>query len=234
MWNVAKPGRHCWAFASSSLSEVLGFYIGHSVSTTVLDFVIFLLPVNLFFQPDTQKNTRIALLCLFGLGLVYVFFLPAPLIQCPRAALTIWNISVNLCSIGRLIYSLTPTLNSFGDLSWNSPTPTGLAVLEINLAAVCAASPIFWPVLKETWGRIVVTYEVRVQVTSQDGKSIQEVEMAESPRAEIRQGFDRAQWDHDSNTFAETMRVDVEKIGGGNSSETTINVDMKGRSFLRS
>jgi len=74
MWNIAKPGRHCWAFASPYISEALGFYISHSVTTTVLDFVVFLLPMHLFFQADTQKNTRIALLCLFGLGLVYVSF----------------------------------------------------------------------------------------------------------------------------------------------------------------
>jgi len=48
------------------------------------------------------------------------------------------------------------------DLSWNSPTPTGLATIEINLALVCAALPIFWPVLQERWGRILVTYEVKV------------------------------------------------------------------------
>lgn len=48
------------------------------------------------------------------------------------------------------------------DLSWNSPTPTGLATIEINLAAVCAALPIFWPVLQERWVRILVTYEVKV------------------------------------------------------------------------
>jgi len=48
----------------------LGFYISHSVTTTLLDLIIFLIPADLFFQPETQKNTRIALLCLFGLGLV--------------------------------------------------------------------------------------------------------------------------------------------------------------------
>ncbi len=70
MWNVAKPNRHCWGFASQDISEALGFYISHSVTTTLLDLIIFLLPMNLFFTWDTHKNSRIALMCLFGLGLV--------------------------------------------------------------------------------------------------------------------------------------------------------------------
>ena len=75
--------------------------------------------------------------------------------------------SVNLCSIGRLIYSMTPTLGSLWDLTWNGPTTSGLAAIEINLAAICAALPIFWPVIREKWGRILVTREVKI--TSEDG-----------------------------------------------------------------
>lgn len=134
--------------------------------------------------------------------------------------------SVNLCSIGRLIYSLTPTLNSIGDLSWNSPTPTGLAVIEINLAAVCAALPIFWPVLKEKWGRILVTYEVRV--TSEDG-NVQKIKMTESPRM-VSHSSERAHWDPYS-TYTKTMQGHVEKTGE-NPSETSIKVDLKETSFL--
>ena len=70
LWNVGKPDRRCWGFASPDISEALGFYISHSVSTTLLDLIIFLLPMKLFFQWDTHKNTRRALLCLFVLGLV--------------------------------------------------------------------------------------------------------------------------------------------------------------------
>lgn len=69
---------------------------------------------------------------------------------------------VNLCSICRLVYSLTPTLDAMWDLSWNSPTPVGLAVVEICLASICAALPVFWPVIKTGWGKILVTYEVSI------------------------------------------------------------------------
>ncbi len=48
------------------------------------------------------------------------------------------------------------------DPVWDNPTVMGLASYEVHLAAVCAALPIFWPVLKETWNRILVTFEVSV------------------------------------------------------------------------
>ena len=69
--------------------------------------------------------------------------------------------SVNTCSVARLVYSLSPTLDAMWDLSWNSPTPTGLAALEINLASICAALPVFWPVVRDKWAALV-TYEVIV------------------------------------------------------------------------
>jgi hypothetical protein len=71
-WDMSNPSRetrHCWGFASPDLSVSMGFYISQSVSTTLLDIIIFLIPLHLFFKADTEKKTRIALLCLFGLGL---------------------------------------------------------------------------------------------------------------------------------------------------------------------
>lgn len=113
---------------------------------------------------------------------------------------------MNLCSIGRLIYSLKPTLDSLADISWHSPTTTGLAAIEINLASVCAALPVFWPVVKEKWDRIVVTYEVKV--TSENGSFMelkssksreqdadgQNLELAEGGQGGQR-GFEPTEWD---------------------------------------
>jgi hypothetical protein len=48
------------------------------------------------------------------------------------------------------------------DPTWDNPTIMGLASYEVHLAAVCAALPVFWPVLKTAWNRIFVTYEVSV------------------------------------------------------------------------
>jgi hypothetical protein len=48
------------------------------------------------------------------------------------------------------------------DPTWDNATTAGLACLEADLASVCAALPVFWPVLTTTWGRIFVTTEVSV------------------------------------------------------------------------
>ncbi len=48
------------------------------------------------------------------------------------------------------------------DPTWFAATTGGLATLEIHLAAICAALPVFWPVLATTWGQVFVTTEVTV------------------------------------------------------------------------
>ncbi len=48
------------------------------------------------------------------------------------------------------------------DPSWYDATTAGLACVEVHLAAICAALPVFWPVLATRWDRICVTTEVTV------------------------------------------------------------------------
>jgi len=69
-----------------------------------------------------------------------------------------------MCSLWRVGYVIKLSLadeNSF-DPTWDNPTVMGLASYESHLAAVCSALPVCWPVLKTTWNRIFVTYEVHV------------------------------------------------------------------------
>lgn len=73
--------------------------------------------------------------------------------------------SVNACSIFRLV-----SLHDYGagtmptfDPSWYGAAPVVLSALEVNLAAICASLPVFWPIIKSTWEkRIVVTHEVEI------------------------------------------------------------------------
>ena len=48
------------------------------------------------------------------------------------------------------------------DPTWYAPTAAALACLEVHLATMCAALPIFWPVLERKWNHINVTYTVSV------------------------------------------------------------------------
>lgn len=76
MWDFTLPARHCWGYVSPDPAQALGFYISHSVTTTLLDLVIIVLPVRLLFRRNAQRKTRIALMCLFVLGLAYVSLRP--------------------------------------------------------------------------------------------------------------------------------------------------------------
>jgi hypothetical protein len=61
-----------------------------------------------------------------------------------------------------VIKNFTPASTFRFDPAWYSPTTDGLACLEVHLAAICAALPVFWPLVATTWDRVVVTTEVSV------------------------------------------------------------------------
>jgi hypothetical protein len=67
-----------------------------------------------------------------------------------------------ICSLWRVVYVIQLKDKGEFDPVWNTATIMGLASFEAHLAAICAALPILWPVLKEKWDRIFVTYEVTV------------------------------------------------------------------------
>lgn len=105
------------------------------------------------------------------------------------------------------------------DLSWNSPTPTGLAALEINLASICAALPVFWPVVRDKWAALV-TYEVIVAsepgvygMPRQPGESGMQLAPNEPPKLEA------AEWDPnaltkmgDTETVVESVAASAKKV----------------------
>ena len=114
------------------------------------------------------------------------------------------------------------------DLSWNSPTPTGLAALEINLASICAALPVFWPVVRDKWAALV-TYEVTV--ASEPGVYTRKQKHRPPPRSaesdvELAPNeppkFEPSEWDPnvwtsrtgmgDSETVVESAAVSVKKV----------------------
>ena len=68
-WDFSITDAKCWGFGSRQGGEFGRFFVSQAISTCVLDFIVFILPVRLYFKPDTQKKTRVALLCLFVLGL---------------------------------------------------------------------------------------------------------------------------------------------------------------------
>lgn len=140
-WDKTIKNPHCWGFASRDRRDFMIINITQVVTSATLDLMVFLIPAWLYFQPGTVRAARLSMCCLFVLGLC-----------------------ANLCSILRAVYIIKRTAVEEGgfDPSWDNPTVMGLASFEVHLATICAALPIFWPVLKETWNRIFVTFEVSV------------------------------------------------------------------------
>jgi hypothetical protein len=69
-WDMSIENPTCWGFGSrTDLGEFMRFFISHAITTSCLDFIVFVLPIHLYFKSDATRKTRIALLCLFVLGL---------------------------------------------------------------------------------------------------------------------------------------------------------------------
>ena len=70
-WDFSIDGR-CWGFGSRNITEFMKVFVSQAITTAVLDFIVFIIPAHLYFQPDTNRATRWSLVGLFVLGLTYV------------------------------------------------------------------------------------------------------------------------------------------------------------------
>lgn len=98
------------------------------------------------------------------------------------------HLSANFLSIWRLACIIRTRATTYPcfDPTWYGATPIVLATLEVDVAVVCAALPVFWPVLCNMHlNQILVTREVKV--TLEDRRRSTEGAMA---RASNDQGDD--------------------------------------------
>ena len=68
-WDKSITDAWCWGIGSRRLEEFMAYFVAQAVSTAALDFVVFVIPAHLYFRWDTPLRTRVALLCLFGMGI---------------------------------------------------------------------------------------------------------------------------------------------------------------------
>jgi hypothetical protein len=71
-FSVEDVSSRCWAFGSRDSLPFIRVFVAQAVSTAVLDFIVFVIPIQVWFKPETQRKTRYALLGLFVLGFLYV------------------------------------------------------------------------------------------------------------------------------------------------------------------
>jgi len=48
------------------------------------------------------------------------------------------------------------------DPTWYACAAIVLAVVEVDMASMCASIPVFWPILQDSWGKIFVTQEIEI------------------------------------------------------------------------
>lgn len=63
------------------------------------------------------------------------------------------------------------------DPSWYGSAAVVLSSIEINIATVCASLPVFWPIIKKRWIKIMVTHEFEVTTEVCGGAALDEHDM---------------------------------------------------------
>ncbi|KAG8167610.1 hypothetical protein KVR01_003299 [Diaporthe batatas] len=140
-WKMEIPATR-YGYGSLDVKSFVGTYESHAAINMLLDAVVLAIAVPMFFKQGMRKNSYWGLLGLFVLGGV-----------------------VNMLSIWRLqsiVETRAATMPTF-DPTWYGTTPIVLSCMEVDLAAVCASLPVFWPVIQRGIGSvIVVTHEVKI------------------------------------------------------------------------
>ncbi|KAI1372507.1 hypothetical protein F4677DRAFT_432442 [Hypoxylon crocopeplum] len=166
-WNMGITAK-CYAFGSMNANEFFKTYVSHTVVNTVLDMIVFAIPVPLYFQQGTVRRTKVGLVGLITMGAVV-------------NGLTIWRLAT-------LVEHRATTSPTF-DPTWYAPISIMLGALEVNIASMCASVPIFWPTLKARLDEIFVTREVTITLNrrsnrfSADGEDTIELQRTTSENA---------------------------------------------------
>ncbi|KAI2463888.1 hypothetical protein F4781DRAFT_414858 [Annulohypoxylon bovei var. microspora] len=152
----------CYGFGSRNANEFYKSYLSHTAVNTVLDMIVFTMPIPLYFERDTIRRTKLGLVGVVTTGAVV-------------NGLSIWR----LATIVEHRATTSPTF----DPTWYGPISIMLGTLEAMTASICASFPIFWPSLKTRLDEIFVTREVTITMNRRSkGFSIDACEAIELQR----------------------------------------------------
>lgn len=144
-WNWTKPG-HCIGWGTKIPTRFFPMYLGHSISNSVLDIMVLLLPLPFLRILRLGGKSKAGLICLYTLGT-----------------------AVGVVAVGRMI---ALSVNRAGtipvmDMTYYTPAVYIFGVLEVNLAIIAASIPTFWPVIASfANNKIFVVNEVQIHVES--------------------------------------------------------------------
>lgn len=71
-WDLSIQGARCWGYNARDPHSFMRLFVGQATSTAFLDLIVFAIPIQLCFRPDTPRNTKLCLLGLLVLGSMYV------------------------------------------------------------------------------------------------------------------------------------------------------------------
>jgi len=64
------PDAKCWAFGFADLEGFVAVFISHTAMNMVFDFIVFLVPMVLFSQPNLRMKNVVAMAGIFVIGAV--------------------------------------------------------------------------------------------------------------------------------------------------------------------
>ncbi|ORY60675.1 uncharacterized protein BCR38DRAFT_467728 [Pseudomassariella vexata] len=140
-WTWTVPST-CYGFGSLDSATFFGTYASSSGINMVLDIIVLIIPFPLYFRKNTPNRTKMGLLALLFLGGCINF-------------LSIWRLAT-------IVEHKAGTKPTF-DPTFYGPISILLAVLETDVAGICASIPVFWPVLTAELDRIFVTQEIKIE-----------------------------------------------------------------------
>ncbi|KAJ4351736.1 uncharacterized protein N0V89_007079 [Didymosphaeria variabile] len=141
-WNRAQiPPAKCWGTGFGNVENSLTAFVAFAATNMMLDTIIFIIPMMLYFGPGLGSRQVLAIISLFTLGSTVLLM----------SILRLWT------TIRHNKYDASSL-----DFTWWYPLTMILASLEIDFAIICASIPIFWPLIATALPQIFVTQEVRV------------------------------------------------------------------------
>ncbi|KAF2503359.1 hypothetical protein BU16DRAFT_521943, partial [Lophium mytilinum] len=153
-WDLDIKGARCVMFGSKEPKELFAAFAGHAASNMLLDILILLLPVPFLSTIRLEGKRKKGIISLLVIGGIVAIFS-----------------AVRLFSIAQHRAGTSPVL----DLTYYSPPIFIFSSLEIQVAIICASTPVFWPMLESiNLGKIFVTQEVEVVTESREMASSSE------------------------------------------------------------
>lgn len=163
-WNrLGEPNAKCYGFGFGSIDGAYAAFVSFAATNMAFDTAIFLIPIAEFVKSDLRRKQVIAMVGIFTLGFVYVWW-SHYYYTVEDFCANISNFSVVLMSILRLFSSITHKPDDIDsmDFTWWYPLTLIFSCLEVDFAIICASIPIFWPVIVASLPQIFVTKEVIV------------------------------------------------------------------------